>query len=168
MKKILLLSVLLILLTGCISTSHIAQTSGLSEVELKMIPKGAKEVILQKDVTASELYEEIYSSLLLRGHRIAKDDKERHYIMTEGKDVGQSTLHRLTVLVTENEGKSSATIRTEWKPGTDAVMGASIATGVGISADWSQSEWTTDRLGLAFAESVAVANGVKDGKITFK
>lgn len=167
MKK-LLFALLVILLTGCIGVSHIAQTSGLSELELKKIPQGAKEVILQKDVTVSELYEEIYSSLLLRGHRIAKDDKERHYIMTEGKDVGQSTLHRLTVLVTENEGKSTATIRTEWKPGTEAVMGASIATGVGISADWSQATWLADRSGLAFAESAAIANGVKDGKITFK
>lgn len=69
MKKVLLFLVSTVMITGCISTSHIAQTSGLSELELSSIPKGAKEVIVEKDIPAPELYEEIYTSLLSRGHR---------------------------------------------------------------------------------------------------
>ena len=72
------------------------------------------------------MYNEIYSSLLLRGHRIDKDDKERYYITTEGKDVGQSTLQRSTIVINENNGTSKAIIRSEWKPGTTATMGASM------------------------------------------
>lgn len=63
---------------------------------------------------------------------------------------------------------ASAVIRSEWKPGTDAAMGASMMAGVGISVDWSEAIWETGRPGIAFAEGLSIASGVKDGKITFK
>lgn len=153
---------------GCISTSHIATTSGVKESQLKDIPKGAKDVIIEKDVSADELYEAIYSALLLRGHRISKEDKGRHYITTEGKDIGESTLQRSTIAITEENGIAKATIRTEWKAGTEAAMGASMFAGVAVFADWTQAKWESGRPGIAFAESVSVANEVKDGRISFK
>ncbi|HBG42052.1 MAG TPA: hypothetical protein DDW85_11690 [Porphyromonadaceae bacterium] len=168
MKKALSIALYAISMLGCISTSHIAQTSGLSELKLKSIPDGAKEVIIIKNIPADDLYEEIMYTLITRGHRISKGDKEMKYVVTEGKDVGQSTLQRLTAFVTEKEGVSTAVIKSEWKAGTEASMGASMFAGFGISVDWAKAEWKTGRPGIAFAESVAIANEIKDSEVTFK
>ena len=167
MKNVLLISILVVF-TGCVSVSHIAQTTGVSESQLNTISKNASEIIVEKSISASGLYEEVYSVLISRGHRISKDDKERYYITTEGKDAGESTLQRSTIVISEGDGVSTALIRSEWKPGTEAAMGASIMAGIGISSDWSQAKWETGRPGIAFAEGLAIANSVKNGKITFK
>ena len=95
-------------------------------------------MIVEKKLTPPELYEEIYSVLLSRGHRISKDDKERLYI------------------------------NTEWKAGAEAVMAASISNGVSITSEWAQSQWSSDRPGIAFAESVAIAKSIENGIIRFK
>lgn len=159
--------VLLIFFSSCIGLSHIAQTSGLNEDDLSLIPKDASEVIIEKDIPALEMYNEIYSSLLLRGHRIDKDDKERYYITTEGKDVGQSTLQRSTIVINENNGTSKAIIRSEWKPGTTATMGTSMFAGIALSTDWEQAKWETGRPGIAFAEGYSIAKSV-NGKVSFR
>ncbi|MFA5587683.1 hypothetical protein [Proteiniphilum saccharofermentans] len=167
MKKILL--GLTVLLSGCISMTHIAETSGIESEILKTVPKNATEVILKKDVSAIDLYNELYSSLLSRGHRIDRDDKERFYITTQGKDVGQSTLQRSTIVVTEDSGTSTAVIRSEWKPGTTATLGGSMFAGVGISADWEKATWAeTGRPQIAMAEAIAIGYGVKGAVISFK
>jgi hypothetical protein len=157
------------LMIGCISVSHISTTSGVKEEYLSNVPKGAEVVIVNKNnISADSLYEEVYTILLSRGHRILKDDKERHYITTEGKDVGQSTLQRMTLVITEKENSSQLRITTEWKGGTEASAMATAMSGIPIQSDWSLAKWEINRLGIAFAESVAIANEIKDGKISYE
>lgn len=163
MKNFLFVSVLF-LLTSCLSMSHITTTSGLDESSLKDIPKEAKVVVVQKNIPVDKLYEEVYTVLLTRNHRIAKDDKKRHYITTEGKDVGQDTYQRVIVAIIEKGNTSTMRITTEWKASSNM---AQIA-GMTLSQDWATAKWEVSRLGLAFAESVAIAREIKGGRISYE
>lgn len=163
MRNILFATALL-LLTSCVSMSHITKTSGLSERYLKDIPKEAKVVIVQKNISADKLYDEVYTILLARNHRIAKDDKERHYITTEGKDVGEDTYQRMIITITESGGISKMKITGEWK----ASAGIAQVAGMTLSQDWAVAKWGIDRLGIAFAESVAVAYEIEGGRISYE
>ena len=148
------------LMIGCIGVSHISITSGVGENYLKNIPNGAEVVIVEKkNISADSLYEEVYNTLLSRGHRILRDDKERHYITTEGKDVGKSTLQRMTLVINEKESSSQLRITTEWKGGTEASAAATAASGIQVQSAWAAAKWEKNsRLGIAFAESVAIAH----------
>lgn len=155
-------------LLGCISVSHISVTSGVPMDNLREIPIGSRTVFVDKtNISADKLYEEVYTILLSRGHRILKDDKERLYITTEGKDVGQSTLQRMTIVITEQDSNSQLKITTEWKGGTEASAAASAMSGVAVHSNWAMAKWEINRLGIAFAESVAIAKEIKNGIISF-
>ena len=159
----------MMMMMGCLSVSHISATSGVKEDSLTNIPKGAKVVIVEKkNVSADSLYEELVTILLSRGHRLFKDDKERHYLTTEGKDVGQSTLQRMTVVVTGKENSSQLKITTEWKAGAEASMMATAMSGIPMQSEWAIAMWGISRLGIAFAESVAIANEIKNGHIFYE
>ena len=167
-KNILLIFGLLPVLASCITKSLISETSGVNTSELNNIPNGAKEIIIERSGTAEELYNDLFTALLSRGHRIDKDDKERGYITTEGHDVGQSTTQRMTIVISEKDISAKANIITEWKAGTEAAMFASGLSGIQILSDWSKATWETGRPGIAFAESVAVAKKVVGGLISYK
>jgi len=157
------------LLCGCISYSHIATTSGVQVKDLSEIPAGSKTIIVYKDnVSGSDLYEEVYSILIKRGHRISKDDEKRHYLTTEGRDVGQSTLQRMTIVVTENETYSQMRISTEWKGGTEAAAMATAMGGIPVQSNWATAKWEVNRLGIAFAESVAIAKAIPNSRISYR
>ena len=149
--------------TSCIGTGVISQTSGLSQAELAAIPKGSKEVII-KGTDRAILYDKIIEVLLQRGHRIVKDDKERFYILTEGKDVGQSTNQRMTIVISPD---GEANIKSEWMPGQEATMGATAMSGLNITPSWSVADYTTGRPAIAFAEAVAIGKAV-GGELSFK
>ena len=102
-KNILLILGLLPVLSSCITKSLISETSGVSSSELNIIPNGANEIIIERSGTAEELYNDIFTALLSRGHRIDSDDKERGDITTEGQVVGQYTTQRMTNELTEYE-----------------------------------------------------------------
>lgn len=158
-----------LLMLGCISTSHISKTSGLSQEYLNMITKDAETIIVEKhNTSADDLFEEVYGILLDRGHRISNDNKERHYIATEGKDAGESTTQRMIINISESKSKSEMKIRTEWKAGTEAMMGASMFAGVGINQEWTTAKWEAGRPGIAFGESVAIAAAIVDGVVSYK
>ena len=163
MKNFLFVSVLF-LLTSCVSMSHITSTSGLKEDYLKDIPKEAKVVIVQKNISADKLYDEVYTILLARNHRIAKDDKDRHYITTEGKDVGEDTYQRMIITITESGSTSNMRITGEWK----ASAGIAQVAGMTLSQDWAVAKWRIDRLGIDFAESVAVAYEIEGGRKSYE
>lgn len=163
-----IVTVITFMMTSCIGVSHISTTSGVDEESLNSVPVGARTILVEKNVTADILYEEVFNILLSRGHRIMKDDKERHYITTEGKDVGQSTLQRMTLLIIENGNSSQLKITTEWKGGTDASMMASSMSGIAIQSDWAIATWEINRLGIAFAESIAIAKEIKNGNIKYE
>lgn len=163
------LTIVSVIMTSCIAISNISTISGVPEASLQNIPKGANIIII--DVPGSsidDLYEEVISILLSRGHRISKEDKERHYINTEGKDVGQSTLQRMTLVFTEVESKSRLKITTEWKGGTEATTMATAMSGIPIQSDWAAARWEIDRRGIAFAESVAIAKEISNEIITYE
>jgi|SRR5690606_38568102 len=143
-------------LGSCVGTATISATSGLSQHELSAIPKGATEVIIIGE-DRSQLYERIVDALIQRGHRINREDKERFYVTTEGKDVGESTLQRMTIVVNED---SKAVIKSEWMPGQEAVSMATALSGIPQSASWSKASFEGGRSGIAYAEAVAV------GKLT--
>lgn len=158
-----------ILMLSCISISQISTTSGVNEEYLSNIPKGARIVVVdKKNISTDSLYEEVYAILLFRGHRILKDDKEKHYITTDGKDVGQSTLQRMTLITSKKENGSQLKITTEWKGGTEASAAATAISGIHIQADWFLAKWEISRLGIAFAESVSIAKEIKDRIVTYE
>jgi hypothetical protein len=168
--NLLVVVIILFISKSCISINTVSTTSGLSNDYLKTIPSNANTVIISKEnTTLDSLYEEIFTVLLERGHRILKDDKERHYITTEGKDVGQSTLQRMTIVISQNSKITQAKISTEWKAGTHATTMANSMSGLTVIADWAKSNWQPEsRLGIAFAESVAIAKKVKNAKVTYE
>lgn len=161
MKTQLLL--LAVLLTSCIGTSSITKNSGLNESDLAQIPKGAKEILINGD-NREQMYNRIVDVLLERGHRIMKEDKERFYITTEGKDIGESTIQRMTIFV---NSENQASIKTEWMPGAEATTAASAFSGINVVPQWSAVIYAEDRNGVAFAESVVIAKKV-GGYITYK
>jgi hypothetical protein len=163
MKILLSLIATALYFSSCIGTTTVTQTSGLSHAELASIPKGSKEIIILEHEDDLTLYDKIIDALLQRGHRIIKDDKEKLYILTEGKDVGQSTLQRMTIVIKFHE----ASIKTEWMPGQDASMGATAFSGINFTPSWSIAEFTTGRPAIAFAEAVAISKAV-GGKILYK
>lgn len=148
---------------SCIGTNTVAQTSGLSYAELASVPKGSKEVVI-KGTDGALLFDNIISVLLQRGHRIIKDDKERLYILTEGKDIGESTLQRMTIAINSS---GEATIKSEWMPGQDATIGASAMSGINFTPSWSIAVYTTGRPAIAFAEAVAIGKAV-GGDVSYK
>jgi hypothetical protein len=168
-KLLAILFFLSIFIQSCISVANISQNSGVKQNYLTKIPKGTKVIIVEKDnITADSLYEEVYTILLLRGHRIFKDDKQRHYITTEGKSVGEATLQRMTIVVSGNGDSTNLEIKTEWKPGMEATIMASAMSGIPVSSDWAIAKWEINRLGISFAESVAIANKIKNGRVSYR
>jgi len=169
MKKFLLLSVyLLIILYGCGSIMDISKATGVKEESLKTIPYGANTIyVARQGISADSLYEEVFAALISRGHRISNGDKPRHYLMTEGKDVGLSTLQRMTLVISDKGPALVITIRSEWKAGTEASLMASGISGISYIADWAKSKWEISRLGVAFAEGYAIAQLIEGAEISY-
>ena len=159
-----------IFLSSCASVSTVSKWSGIQEDYLTNIPKETKTIFVEKQSSADVLFEEVTQILLDRNHRIIKEDKARHYILTEGKDVGESTYQRMTLLITsKKEGISTLKITTEWKPGMMAMALASSLSKInGLQSDWLIAKWEYNRLGIAIAESVAVAHAIVNNKISYE
>jgi hypothetical protein len=168
MKKIILFTLVSFLLTSCFTMQKISEISNLSEDELNEIPNEAKEVLIKKECSAKDLYNDIYDILIDKGHRINKSDEDRYYITTEGRDVGESTLQRMTISVKEDDNIANAKILTDWKAGSAATAGAQAATGLYIQSDWQPAKWEISRLGNAFAETVYIAKQVENSEISYK
>jgi len=156
-------------MVGCIAVSDIATFSGVSNSNLSNIPVNSTEIFIDtKNVSVNVLYNEVIDILLSKSHRILKDDKVRHYLITEGKDVGGSTLQRMVIVFTEKENGAQAKITTEWKGGYQASIMATAMSGIQVQGTWQTAKWSVDRLGIAFAESVSIALAIENGIITYK
>jgi hypothetical protein len=159
----------LIFMQSCVSVSMISSMSGVKQKILTDIPKGVRIINVKKhNISADNLYEEVYNILLTRGHRIFKDDQKRHYITTEGRDIGESTLQRMIIVISENGKDSNLKITTEWKAGSDATTTASAMSGINVYSDWAIAKWEISRLGISFAESVAIACEINGEEITYE
>jgi hypothetical protein len=115
---------LVLILSSCgITLNTISDYYGIDKNLLYDIPENSEVIIVEKsNYNIDELYEDIFRILIERGHRISKDDKVRHYITTEGIDIGYSTLQRMTITLKQIENKASIRILTEWMAGTDATI----------------------------------------------
>ncbi len=172
MKKyiiILLISVLIpFILNSCVSIPAISKTSGVNQSYLNKLPKGVQYVFIEKETPMDELHGEIVNELINRGHRIQVNDTDLKYITTEGTDVGQSTLQRMVIKTTSEGNLSTSKIITEWMPGTSATTGASAASGIDINPQWAKAKWEVSRLGIAFAESLAIGKEIPDARVYVK
>lgn len=45
---------------------------------------------------------------------------------------------------------------------------ATAMSGIPMQSDWATASWEINRLGMAFAESLAIAKEIKEGTITFE
>jgi len=166
--KIMLLAFSILFVPACISTLTISNTSGLSQEEIDQIPKGASKVIVKMHgVTPDALYNDIYAALIKRGHRVMKSDKEHHYITTEGKDIGESTMQRMTIVITNESDYCQAIITSEWKAGSQSATTASMIAGMPITNEWGRVVFEVNRMGIAFAECVAVAREIPGAIISY-
>lgn len=167
-KTTIIFIFIILIVNSCGSVSQISQTSGLSIARLNTIPSDANIVkVYKEDISAIDFYDEVFNILLSRGHRISKDDAERLYITTEGKDVGESTLQRMNLLINEVENGSQLVITTEWRAGTQASAMAVAISGLPVQSQWEEASWEISRLGVAFAESVAIAVSIENGIISY-
>lgn len=73
------------------------------------------------------------------------------------KNVGQSTLQRSNIVITENNGTSQIVITPQYKAVT------------GVPTDWTSANWgATDKSKMAFAESLALPQLIKDAVVSYR
>ncbi len=161
---------LITLCVGCITTQQVKQSSGLTEAITRDIPLNSSIVtVTQSQTTPQQLYNYLFQIAVSRGHRIETEDKERFYFTTQGKDVGTSTLQRMTVSVMKiSDSISEATIHTDWMGGTSVNSMYSGMMGASVTQEWERAYWMKGRPGIAFAESVSVAWKIPRGKVNYR
>jgi outer membrane murein-binding lipoprotein Lpp len=172
MKKItvLALSVLFVfLMVGCQSTSKISELSIMNADYLKKIPHLANRIYVTKSgVSAEKMCEEVRNILISRNHMTIIFDKEKHLITTEAKDVGYATLQRMSFAIEDNGTDCQVVISTQWKSGSKAKGFAFPVTGYSLQPNWAMAQWEKNRLGIAMAESAAIAHDIDKGLVSYK
>ena len=154
MKRIIS-CIAIVSLLGCVSQKFI------SKEESQLIPRGSKIIIAKSDKNPIELYEILYSSLVDSGFRFQQENAEKLIIATDGKDIGQSTLGRAFFSIKKDSIGSILTIRPEWKPSTEAQLGASLFGGMPLHVEWADAKWgDTGRPEWTFAYFVSIAKKI--------
>lgn len=171
-----LISMLLValLMINCANLDYVARASGLSQEYINQIPENAELIIVEKDVSADDLFDELYDILIIRGHRIDNHNNKTHYLTTVGKKVDDKglmnagLLQRMIVNVTDSDGTARLLIRTEWNIPISSFDSA--RTGVKMDEyDWKPATLkNVGREGVCFAESVLVAREINDSRISYK
>jgi hypothetical protein len=168
-KNVLIVMILSVfLIAGCKSVSKVSGTGDLNVDYLKKIPHLANRIyVKEQGVTADKMCDELLNILASRNHMTVLVDREKHYITTETKDVGHSTLQRMIISIEEKGDDSQMEIITQWRSGSKAVGFAYPVAGYALQEDWSPTQWEKNRLGIALAESAAVANEFKNGAVSY-
>jgi hypothetical protein len=171
MKKKNILAVIILsvfFIAGCKSVSSVSETGDLKADYLKKIPHLANRIyVKEQGVSADKMCDELLNILASRNHMTVMVDRERHYITTDTKDVGNSTLQRMIISIKENGEDSEMEIITQWRSGSKAVGFAYPVAGYSLQEDWAHTQWEKNRLGIALAESAAIANEFKDGAVSY-
>jgi hypothetical protein len=171
MKKKNFLTVIILsvfLITGCKSVSKVSGTGDLKADYLKKIPHLANRIYVnEQGVSADKMCDELLDILASKNHMTVLVDRERHYITTETKDVGHSTLQRMIISIKETGNDSQMEIITQWRSGSKAVGFAYPVASYSLQEDWANTQWEKNRLGIALAESAAIANEFKDGSVSY-
>jgi len=149
----LVIVALAFVLGGCVTASSL-----LTPEERDIIPKGATKVIAVTDKQGGELFDFMYSTLIEDGFRIDESNKDQGYISTQGKEIEQETMIRLSVVLVD----STATFTGQWN--VTASMQAGLSAGWGATASgWSDASWgDSGRPSLAFAYMFKYAEKIGD------
>lgn len=158
MKTFISFLLLLLLLSGCVSTGDM-----IDQNIKNIIPDDATQMIIHTDQDSDELFDSITRRLIRDGHRI-ESNRENLTISTDQIDVGESTFARFTLYIEDG----SVYGRSDWKPGTQASAMASAFSGVNIDAGWETAKWTNGRPGRAFASMVELLLDMPHSHFEFK
>jgi len=171
MKKISILGLFMLfvlVMVGCQSSSKIAGNGNLNSEYLKKIPHHANRIYVTKSaVSADKMCDELRNVLISKNHMIVIFEKESHVITNETKAVGHSAVQGVTFTLQEIGNDSQVEIKTQWKSGKNAVGFVFPVAGYSFQPDWTSANWEKNRWGIAFAESAAIANEIKNGIISY-
>jgi hypothetical protein len=171
MKKITVFVSILILISlseGCRSSSKIYGSVGYNTDYLKKIPHLANRIYVKNQgVSADLLFDELSNILLSKNHMTLISDRQSHYIVTETSDAGNATLQRMSFTIEQFNNDSRIKIITEWKSGSKAIGFVFPVAGCSFQPNWLPAQWEKNRLGIAFAESAAIANEIKNGFVSY-
>lgn len=131
MKRFLFYLTLAIFLTSCASTQI------LTENELAEIPKKStiiKGYFYDRSLSNDSIYEILIENLLEEGFRIEKDDKQHHYILTDGKQIlTYDAKVRITFTIKDNH----IIARPEWMGGASNQAAQMAMVGFKTDLTWS-------------------------------
>lgn len=171
MKKITVLfhiSAFVFVMAGCQSASKISGSVDIKSDHLKKIPHLANRILITKEgISADKMCDELKNILISRNHLTVIFDKEKHIIRTETKDIGHSTLQRMTFTVEEKDNDSQVRIITEWKSGAKAKGFVFPVAGYSLQSNWVPMQWEKNRSGIAFTESAAIAHEIVNGIVSY-
>ena len=147
--------VIVFVLTGCVSANSL-----LSPEERGDIPKDATKVIAVSTLHGADLFDHVYNTLITDGFRIDESNKDQGYISTQGKEIEQETMIRLSVVMVDS------TVRFTGQWNVTASMQTGLSAGLGATGfGWSEARWgDAGRPSLAFAYMYKYAKRI--GQIT--
>jgi hypothetical protein len=172
MKKKTTFAVLIIsafLMAGCQTTSRVAHPGDLKAEISKKIPHLSNRIYVTKQgASADKAFDELLDILVMSNHMTLVVDKERHIITTDTKDVGHSTLQRMTFVIEDKGYDAQIKITTQWRSGANAVGFAFPVAGYSLQEDWAPTQWEKNRLGIAMAESNTIANKFEKAIVSYE
>jgi hypothetical protein len=123
------------------------------------IPLRANKIIITNSQTQDENFRQGYKILLAQDYRIENDNSEMGYISASKKDFGDTHV-RLNVVCEENEIQ----VTSEWMPGNQSAMAASVFAGVNSQINWENAQWNkkADKPSVAFANAVLFSKEISN------
>ncbi len=136
----------------------------------KDIPQGTKKIIILKNVTAENLYKEIYLLTIKEGFGVLNDNVELKSITTDVKDVEADTFLKMSIIVESTENGSKATITGKWQYGPQSQAFQQALVGYTTTPQWSDAEWkgSSDKCSMALAKMVVFAKEIPDSNINYQ
>ncbi len=164
---VLILSALL--MTGCQTTSRVAHPGSLKAEISRKIPHLSNRIyVTMQDVSADQAFDELLNILAMSNHLTLVTDREKHIVLTDTKDVGHSTLQRMAFVIEEKGSDAQIKITTQWRSGANAVGFTFPVAGYSLQENWAKTQWEKNRLGIAMAESNAIANQFDKGIVAYR
>lgn len=154
-----------VMMSGCVV---MVTQNFLTPEQAAKIPRKAEVIEVQSDRKPEDLYLALYKMIAAEGNRISAENKEMMTLSTEGKDIGQSVIVRMNLVVDKMGEGSRAMIRVDWKVGTEAKMMVWAATGASLDYDWMRATWAIEgRPQVAFAYAAMLAR-MAPGRVVYR
>ena len=152
MRHLLLLIPVLILLMNCVSTNDL-----LSEQEQTLIKKNSDTIFAYFDKPL--IIKDLVKTLSLEGYRVISQENP---IITDPKDIGESTQARFTIFVDSTTIIATA----DWGAGYEAQIMASSFSGLNVSnSTLDVARWDSGRSKRAFASLYKFIKNLNPEKI---